>query len=168
MSPTPDPSPSGRRLDATDARLLQALRADPRATVVALAHRLGLARNTVQTRLGRLEGGALGDLARRIDPASLGYPLRAVITVRVDQRRLAPVARDLSGIPEVIEVVGVAGDVDLLVQVVAADADDLYRVAGAVLAVEGVERTTTGLVMRELVGFRLDPLLRRLADPDGG
>ena len=47
-------------LDATDARLLQALGEDPRATVIALSQRLGLARNTVQARLARLESsGAL-------------------------------------------------------------------------------------------------------------
>ena len=37
-------------LDGTDARLLQALTEDPRSTVVALAERLGLSRNTVQAR----------------------------------------------------------------------------------------------------------------------
>jgi hypothetical protein len=53
---------------------------------------------------------------------------------------------------------------DLLVQVVARDADDLYRVAGALLAIDGVERTSTSLVMRRLVEHRVDPLLRKIAD----
>ncbi|HWN28067.1 MAG TPA: winged helix-turn-helix transcriptional regulator, partial [Actinomycetospora sp.] len=53
-------------VDAIDARLLEALGEEPRATVVALAERLGLARNTVQARLTRLESrGVLGDPARR-------------------------------------------------------------------------------------------------------
>ena len=47
------------RFDALDARLLLALDEDPFATVVALAQRLGVARNTVQTRLRRL-GAAPG------------------------------------------------------------------------------------------------------------
>ena len=42
-------------VDATDARLLLALAEDPRASVMALSQRLGLARNTVQARLSRLE-----------------------------------------------------------------------------------------------------------------
>lgn len=152
------------RVDATDARLLQALADDPRATVVALAERLRLARNTVQARLARLEArGVLTDFAHRIDPAALGHPLRAYITTRVDQRRLDEVSAALARVPEVIEVVGLAGDDDLLVQVVAADADTLYRVAGHVLAVDGVERTSTALVMRHLVPFRLAPLLERIA-----
>ena len=51
----------------------------------------------------------------------------------------------------------------MLVHVVAADADDLYRVAGQILAIPGVERTNTSLVMRRLVDYRITPLLRRSA-----
>jgi DNA-binding Lrp family transcriptional regulator len=79
------------------------------------------------------------------------------------QRRLAEVAAALDGVPEVIEVLGLSGQADLLVQVAARDADDLYRIAGQLLATEGVERTTTSLVMRTLVEHRLAPLLKRLA-----
>jgi DNA-binding Lrp family transcriptional regulator len=153
------------RLDATDARLLLALRDDPRATVLALAERVGLARNTVQARLARLEqGGALASFEQRIDPAALGYPLTAFITVQVTQRMLAELADALAAVPEVVEVFGLSGPTDLLVRVVAADAEDLYRVAGQILATPGVERTDTALVMRRLVDHRLTPLLRRLAD----
>ncbi|NLU73174.1 Lrp/AsnC family transcriptional regulator [Streptomyces sp. HNM0575] len=151
-------------LDTVDARLLLALTEEPRAPVAALAQRLGLSRNTVQARLTRLRRrGALRSFERRIDPAALGYPLSAVITTRVTQRRLEEVAEALARIPEVVEVEGLSGETDLLVRVAAADADDLYRVAGQVLAAPGVERTSTALVMRELVGHRLTPLLRRSA-----
>jgi hypothetical protein len=47
--------------------------------------------------------------------------------------------------------------------VVAADADDLYRIAGQILAIPGVERTNSALVMRELVSYRIKPLLQRRA-----
>jgi hypothetical protein len=51
------------------------------------------------------------------------------------------------------------GAADLLVRVASRDADDLYRVAGQVLATNGVERTETALVMREMVSYRVAPLL---------
>jgi DNA-binding Lrp family transcriptional regulator len=151
-------------LDERDARLLLALAENPRGTVLALADRVGLSRNTVQARLARLEdSGVLGTFERRIDPAALGYPLTAFVMVRVVQRELAAVADALDRVPEVLEVHGVSGEEDLLVHVVARDADDLYRIAGQLLATEGVERTSTSLVMRSLVGFRTAPLLERLA-----
>jgi DNA-binding Lrp family transcriptional regulator len=153
-----------RTVDATDARILVALAADPRATVVALAEQLGLSRNTVQARVAKMEqGGALGSFERRVTPETLGYPLTAFVTAQVDQHRLAEVSQALTGIAEVVEVFGLSGETDLLVRVVAADAEDLYRIAGQILAVPGIERTTTALAMRELVPHRLTPLLRRAA-----
>ena len=129
---------------------------------MALTQQTGLSRNTVQARLARLEEqGVLDSFERQVPPAVLGYPLTAYITTQVTQRRLDEVAAALASIPEVLQVDGISGDVDLLVHVVAADADDLYRIAGQVLAIPGVERTNTALVMRELVNYRVTPLLRR-------
>jgi DNA-binding Lrp family transcriptional regulator len=151
-------------VDATDARLLLALAESPRATVLALAQRVGLSRNTVQARLATLEArGVLTTFERRIDPAALGYPLTAFVTVQVTQRMLAEVADALDRVPEVVEVLGISGQTDLLVQLVARDADDLYRISGQLLATTGVERTTTSLVMRTLVEHRVAPLLERIA-----
>ncbi|KHL04553.1 Lrp/AsnC family transcriptional regulator [Sinomonas humi] len=151
-------------VDPIDARILAALNRDPRATVIALAERTGLSRNTVQARLGKLEGqgGVLQEFERRIDPAALGYPLNAFILTAVTQQKLAAIGRALDGIPEIVEVQGLSGVTDLLVHVVARDADDLYRIAGRVLDIDGVEKTTTALVMRELVHYRVSPLVQQL------
>ncbi len=59
---------------------------------------------------------------------------------------------------------GISGPNDLLIQVVATDADDLYRIAGQILAIPDIQRTSTALVMRDLVDYRLTPLLRRAAE----
>lgn len=159
---------SDDRIDQTDARLLTALNDAPRATMIALAERTGLSRNTVQARLARLEdGAALRPFEHRISAAALGYPLTAFITVQVAQRRLDEVASSLADIPEILQVQGVSGSTDLFVQSVAVDADDLYRIAGEILAVPGVERTNTSLVMRELVKYRITPLLRRAMEEPG-
>lgn len=149
--------------DQIDARLLLALARQPRATTIALAEQTGLSRNTVQARLARLEeSDALASFERRVNPTFLGYPLKAFLLVNVTQRRLDEVGAALDGIPEVLEVHGLSGAADLLVQVVARDADDLYRVTGQVLGIKGVKRTTTALVMREMVDYRVEPLLRGL------
>jgi len=156
--------PTKGRFDTTDARILLALTRQPRATTVALAQQLGLSRNTVQARLTALEQrGVVDSFERRINPAAMGYPLTAFVTTQVVQRQLDAVTTALGQIPEVLHVQGLSGQADLLVQVVATDADDLYRVAGQILAIPSVERTSTALVMRELVDYRITPLLHRLA-----
>jgi DNA-binding Lrp family transcriptional regulator len=157
-------------IDATDARLLLALGEDPRASVMALSQRLGLARGTVQARLTRLEGaGVLAGFDRRIRPEALGYPLGAYITVTVVQRGLADVSDALARIPEVLEVTGLSGVADLLVEVAARDADDLWRITERVLAIPGVQRTDTALALRRFVDHRTTPLVRLAAgaEPDG-
>ena len=152
------------QLDATDARLLLALSADPRASALSLAQELGLARNTVQARLARLESsGALDRFERRVRPEALGYRLSAYVTVQVVQRSLAEVSDALAEVPEVLQVTGLSGVADLLVEVVAVDADDLWRITEQVLAIPGVQRTDTNLALRRFVDHRMTPLLERAA-----
>ena len=156
-------------VDGTDARLLLALAEDPRASVMSLSQRLGLARNTVQARLTRLEAsGALAPLDRRVRPEALGYRLGAYITVQVMQRGLSEVSDALAHIPEVLEVTGLSGVADLLVQVAAKDADDLWRITEQVLAIPGVQRIDTALAMRRFVDHRIAPLLERAAGETPG
>lgn len=161
--------PSAHRADPIDARLLLALAESPRATALALAESTGISRNTVQARLGKLdESGAITSFERRIDPAILGYPLQAYVLTNVTQRKLAAVGAALAEVPEVVEVNGLSGVADLLIRVVARDADDLYRVAGLILSINGVKRTTTALVMSQMVDYRLRPLVAKITEPPSG
>jgi DNA-binding Lrp family transcriptional regulator len=150
-------------IDAVDARLMTALVTDPRATVLSLATTIGLSRNTVQARLARFDSrDVLDSFEHRIKPAALGYPMTAFVMVTVTQRQLDKVGSALACIPEVVEVFGLSGSTDLLTRVAARDPDDLYRVAGQVLAIGGVERTETALAMRRMVDYRVRPLLGRI------
>ncbi len=137
----------------------------PRASGVQLATLLNLARNTVQSRLSRWsEDRVLAPIDRCVPPRALGYPLRAFIAAVVDQHRLEAVIGHLADIPEVAEVVGISGVADLHIEVNTVDADDLYRVAGLILAVPGVDRTVVSVAMGQAVPYRTRPLVERVAD----
>ena len=149
-----------RKADSIDAAILRTLVSNPDATNLAVSNASGLARNTVRSRLARFtEEDILRSFERRIDPSFLGFPLRAYVITRVTQRKLDQVSHVLATVPEVLEVHGLAGVSDLLVHVVARDADDLYRIAGHILSIDGVKRTNTGFVMRELVKYRIAQLI---------
>lgn len=153
-------------IDAIDARILLALSDDARLAGVEIAQRLGLSRNTVQSHLARLESGDfLASIDRRVIHRALGYPLTAFVSALADQHQLAEIEDVLSTIPEVVEVHGVAGDSDVMIQIVARDADDLYRIAGVILATPGIQRTEVALSMREMVAYRTRPLLEKRASP---
>lgn len=147
-------------MDDIDLRLLDALSQDPKATVVGLSQRLALSRNTVQARLTRLENrGAFLPFERRVNPAALGYPLTSFVHIHVQQRLLGPIVEALAAIPEVVEAHGLTGSADILARVVASGAEDLFRVNGTILGIDGVERADTSLAMAELIPHRMRPLL---------
>ncbi len=152
------------RFDRTDVRMLLALCDAPRATGVQLASTLNLARNTVQTRLSRWDREKLlAPVDCCVAPRDLGYALEAFITAVVDQHQVPDVVAELRRIAQVVRVAGISGAADLHIAVVASDADDLYRVAGLVLAVPGVERTTMSVAMLDAVPYRIRPLLEQVA-----
>lgn len=147
-------------LDRVDLELLSALADDHRATVVALAERLGLSRNTVQARMLRLErSGVFQSFERAMSPAALGLPIEAMISVVVRQADLPRITVEISQIPEVIQAHGLSGVIDLLVRVAARDTQHLFDVDARILAIDGVERTETSLVMGEVIEYRVRPIL---------
>ncbi|GAA2225018.1 Lrp/AsnC family transcriptional regulator [Herbiconiux moechotypicola] len=152
------------QLDDLDARILLALDADPDATVLGLAHALGVARNTVHARLRRMAAsGALGSFSKRIDPAALGYPLVAYVWIAVSQASNDPVVEGLQKIAQIVEIHTTTGDADLLVKVVARDPAHLHRLTRQMLAVEGVMRTNTTLSLVESMPHRVRALLEERA-----
>ncbi len=151
--------------DATDAQIVLELDNDPRRAVINLAERLGLARRTVQTRLAHLEdAGQLRPHSTRLVPERLGYTIDAVISADLDQSFLSTVVRTLEGMPEVLEVVATSGDQDILARVVARDTSHLYELGQGILACPGVRRTRTALVLRDLVPYRIRPLVEARSD----
>jgi DNA-binding Lrp family transcriptional regulator len=147
-------------IDPLDARILLALDDDPEATVLAIARTLGVARNTVQARLKRLaRASALRDFGQRVDPAALGYPLVAFVSLEISQTSGDVAAAGLIALPEVVEIHSTTGDADMLVKVVARDTAHLYRVTNDMLTIPGVKRSSTAISLAELLPTRLRALL---------
>ncbi|WP_105566552.1 Lrp/AsnC family transcriptional regulator [Microbacterium halophytorum] len=147
-------------LDHVDLELIAALADDPRTTVVSLAERLHLSRNTVQARMSRLErAGVFRSFERSISTAALGFPLEAYVSVGVRQARLPQITSELARIPEVLQAHGMSGQTDLVAFVACRDARHLFDVDARILGIEGVERTETSLVMSEAVPYRVSGLL---------
>jgi len=147
-------------LDRIDLELLGALTADPRATIVALADKLGLSRNTIQARMTRLEqSGVFLSYERSVSTEVLGFPLHAFISIGLRQNELPRIAGELARIPEVVQAHGLSGSVDLLARVACRDARHLFDVDARILAIDGVERTETSLAMGEVIPYRVAGLI---------
>ena len=149
-------------MDDLDVALLRLFSAEPRIGVLEASRRLGVARGTVQSRLDRLtERGILAGWAPTLDPAALGYPVTAFLTLQLRQGiGHDVVAAHLEGIAEVTEAHTITGEGDMWVRVVARSNADLQRVIDAVLAHEGIVRSTTVIALDTQIRPRVLPLVR--------
>lgn len=148
------------RLDRIDLDLLSALAEDPRITVVALADRLGLSRNTIQARMARLdESGVFQSYERSYSTEVLGFPLHAFINIGVKQTELPRIAAELARIPEIVQAHGLSGSIDLMARVACRDARHLFDTDARILSIDGVERTETSLAMGEVIPYRVAGLI---------
>ena len=149
-------------MDDLDVALLRLFTAEPRIGVLEASRRLGVARGTVQSRLDRLtERGILAGWAPTLDPAALGYPVTAFLTLQLRQGiGHDVVAAHLEGIAEVTEAHTITGEGDMWCRVVARSNADLQRVIDAVLAHEGIVRSTTVIALDTQIRPRVLPLVR--------
>lgn len=157
--------PSG--IDTLDARLIIALADHPRAGVMELARRLGIARGTAQARIDKLRArGIITGFGPDLDLRALGYDVLAFVTLEIAQGRLVDVTEHLAGIPEVLEAHATTGAADLHCRVVARTNEHLQEVINAILGVNGIMRTTTQIALTEQLGHRILPLVAQLAGGD--
>jgi DNA-binding Lrp family transcriptional regulator len=152
-------------IDALDARLLELLDAEPRIGVLECSRRLGVARGTVQARLDKLVSrGVVRDFGPRVEPAALGFPVTAFVTLELRQAiGHEPMAQRLARIPEVLEAHTVTGAGDMLCRIVARTNAELQGVIDRVLASEGVLRATTVIALAEQIPYRTLPLAKEAA-----
>ncbi|WP_411149134.1 Lrp/AsnC family transcriptional regulator [Streptomyces sp. A30] len=151
-------------MDSLDAKILLAIDDEPDATALALAARLGIARNTLSSRLQRMQQvGVLREFTRRVDPAFLGRGLVAFVSIALSQTSSPRAMETLRGIPEVVEMHSTTGEADLLVKVVARDTADLHRITGRIVAAPGVTRTSTAISLCEEMPLRIRALIEEAA-----
>ncbi len=152
------------KLDAMDLKLLLELVRDPRAQIGELGETLGVARNTVQTRLRRLlRSGTLRDGGREVDLAAIDYDVVAFVTIEVTHRELDGVITALRKQPQVLEVYEISGRGDVWCRIAATDVHHLQNALRALLRIRGVIRTETSLALHEHIPYRVQPLLGGMA-----
>jgi DNA-binding Lrp family transcriptional regulator len=135
-------------MDAAERELLGRLGSVTRPNVLELSRQLGIARNTVQARLERLQAsGAVAGYGPVVDLGATGFGVLAFTTLEIAQGAEAGVIDGLSRIPEVLEVHKVTGPGDLLCRIVARTNAHLHDVLEQVIATPGIRRTTTALAL---------------------
>jgi len=131
-----------------DEALLALLREDARSTTAQIARRLGVSRTTVQSRIERLErAGVIRGYTVRLDEAVERARIRAHIMITVSPKKMAAVVRELQAMPELRTLQSVSGGFDLIALGVVADVGQMDVLTDRIGALDGVERTSTAIVL---------------------
>lgn len=144
-------------LDDVDRRILAALHADARISNSALADAVGVAPSTCHGRTRRLqELGVIRGFYADIDPAAIGLPLQAMVSVSLQSGARGKIRHFVQQIrrrPQVIDVYFLAGADDFIIHVAARDTDDLRSfVVDSLNADSDVAGTQTSLIFEHLRG----------------
>jgi DNA-binding Lrp family transcriptional regulator len=144
-------------LDDVDRRILAALHADARIPNSALADAVGIAPSTCHGRVRRLqELGVIRGFYADIDPAAIGLPLQAMVSVTLQSGARGKIRHFVQQIrrrPQVIDVYFLAGADDFIIHVAARDTDDLRTfVVDNLNADSDVAGTQTSLIFEHLRG----------------
>jgi DNA-binding Lrp family transcriptional regulator len=153
-------TPSGP-LDALDVELIDLLSTRPRIGVLELSRLARVARPTVTARLERLERtGVITGYGPDVDLAAAGFPVHAVVSLEIAQGAIDDVAAELDAIPGVLSAHATTGTADVLCRVAAASHEDLHATLLRIDRSPAVMRSTSVVVLTEVVAPRVLPLLR--------
>jgi len=146
-----------RELDPTDIKLLDLLQKDGRLANKDLARMVGLSPTPCLRRVSLLtEAGYIRGYRAILDPAMMGYTLRAFLTLkRSRDSNREKLTEQILLIPEVQACHVVSGEYDLLVELLARDMDDYARIAiGHISEIPGIYdlRSTFSIVPLKTVG----------------
>ncbi len=136
-------------IDSVDRKIVDLLRADARRTIRDIATHIGLTVAPVKRRIDRLEAaGVIEGYTVRVNEAKVGVGIEAVVELRVlGDMDLNTITSFSSQIPEVREVLTIAGDPDALVRVRAENIHDLQRVVNLLRTGGKVTSTKTLVVL---------------------
>jgi DNA-binding Lrp family transcriptional regulator len=138
-------------MDDIDVRILDALRADGRASITAVAEAAHVSRANAYARVSRLVAdGVITGFTAKVDPRLSGRTSSAYVTMRVEQAAWHELRDRLAAIPEVEHYALVGGDYDVILLVRARDNEDLRRVVLEELtSIPFVRDTKTSLVFED-------------------
>jgi len=143
------------QLDLFDRRIIEALQADARMPVAAIAERTALSATPVSRRLKRLEDeGLIRAYAPVLDTRKLGFALDAYVLVNLDahsDENIAGFEQAIAENPYVIACHAVTGDRDYLLHVLARDVEHLGQITlKSIVRIQGVRDVQSVIVLETI------------------
>lgn len=149
-------------MDQLDVALVEAMRENPRVGDLELSRITRVARATVQSRLAKMEAaGIITGYGPDIDLIAAGHPVVAFVTLEITQGSLDAVTEELESLPNVLDAYVTSGAADVVCKIAATSHEDLQAVLLHISQSGTVVRSTSVIVLSELVKPRVLPMLRK-------
>ena len=136
-------------MDAVDRKLLDALRANARATYAELARVVGLSAPAAHERVAKLEAaGVITGYHAAVAPEAVGYGTTALIGIFItDSADIDVITASLTALSDVEDCWFVAGEETFVVKVRVVDVAALEATIRDLNSISGVARTRTTVVL---------------------
>lgn len=143
-----------KEIDAIDRRILVELQRDAGQSLETIGEMVGLSRNACWRRIGALEkAGVIKGRVTLLDAAALGLTLTVFIQVRTSAHNagwLKAFSTATKGIPEILGVYRMSGDLDYLIRAQVADMAGYDRLYQRLIAKVPLSDVSASFVMEEI------------------
>ena len=138
-----------------DAKLINALLRDGRASLRSLAEELDVSVTTVSNHLADLEDdGVITGYVPEVNYEALGYDVTAIIQLKVEGTALPDITDRLEGHKQMTSVYEVTGDYDVIAVGKFTDTDGMNDQIKALLTDPEIKETNTSVVLNAPVESR--------------
>lgn len=135
-------------VDELEKKVIRALNQNSRKSFREIAKEIGTSAPVVISKIKRLEeAGAIKGYIPILDPEYFGYPLMAVVALRISHGKLIEAQERIAEDPRVISIYDVTGDWDSIVIARFKSREDLNSFIKKILAQKYVDRTVTHIVL---------------------
>jgi len=135
-----------------DAKLINALLGDGRASLRSLAEELDVSVTTVSNHLRELEeAGVIEGYTPRVNYDALGYDVTAIIQLKVEGSALPDITDRLKGHKQMVTVYEVTGDYDVIAVGKFEDTDGMNAQIKELLTDADIRESNTSVVLNAVV-----------------
>ena len=135
-------------IDALDIKIIKALQADARKSIVQIAKEANANEATVRRRIEKLlKGGIIKSFTVILDYHKLGRVIKAFIGLRVEPAKVKEIAEHLAKHPDTQVVYRTSGDTDIVIEVIFEKMEDLNTFLEEELKHEGILGTIVTIVI---------------------
>ena len=136
-------------LDDIDKKLLNLLQENADLTYAELGKKLGISPSTVYTRVRRLrEKGFIKRIVAEVSPEMIGYNLRSLVFLTVDVKRYNEIVNEILKYPQVKVIYDITGEWTFALEVLVRDHKELTDLLDKIGSIEGIQQTSTAVVLR--------------------